>query len=144
MRVDSTAGARGVVERAREARSGSLTITIGTGCCDSTAPFLYEWGAAIARHPQLAPEDVGEIAEALVDGWEILQKGPLSSPVGYARALAGIEEHVSGGLSTLESNLPSRIAKKLKTGTLRTLITVPETRWKQQWERATTRFLKGR
>ena len=23
-------------------RSGRLTITIGTGCCESTAPFLYE------------------------------------------------------------------------------------------------------
>lgn len=31
-----------VVERARGARTGTLTITIGTGCCESTAPFLYE------------------------------------------------------------------------------------------------------
>ena len=25
-----------------EKRSGTLTVTIGTGCCESTAPFLYE------------------------------------------------------------------------------------------------------
>ena len=42
MRVDSTPAARAVVERAKDARAGTLTITIGTGCCDSTAPFLYE------------------------------------------------------------------------------------------------------
>ncbi len=42
MRVDSTPAARAVVERAAAARGGTLTITIGTGCCDSTAPFLYE------------------------------------------------------------------------------------------------------
>lgn len=30
------------MDRAREIRSGELVITIGTGCCDSTAPFLYE------------------------------------------------------------------------------------------------------
>ena len=30
------------MERAKAARSGQLTVTIGTGCCESTAPFLYE------------------------------------------------------------------------------------------------------
>lgn len=42
MHVTATDGARAVVARARGARSGHLTITIGTGCCESTAPFLYE------------------------------------------------------------------------------------------------------
>lgn len=31
-----------MVARARRERSGALSITIGTGCCESTAPFLYE------------------------------------------------------------------------------------------------------
>lgn len=31
-----------MVERASRERSGTLTVTIGTGCCESTAPFLYE------------------------------------------------------------------------------------------------------
>ena len=30
------------MDRAKAARGGRLTITIGTGCCESTAPFLYE------------------------------------------------------------------------------------------------------
>ena len=31
-----------MVERARRDRRGELVFTIGTGCCESTAPFLYE------------------------------------------------------------------------------------------------------
>jgi uncharacterized protein (DUF779 family) len=42
MRVTATPRAAAVIERAKTARSGELTITIGTGCCESTAPFLYE------------------------------------------------------------------------------------------------------
>jgi uncharacterized protein (DUF779 family) len=42
MQVTATDAARAVVARARTERSGELTITIGTGCCESTAPFLYE------------------------------------------------------------------------------------------------------
>ena len=42
MKVTATDRAARVVERMRATRSGRLTITIGTGCCESTAPFLYE------------------------------------------------------------------------------------------------------
>jgi len=42
MRVTATERAAAVVEAVKATRAGSLTITIGTGCCDSTAPFLYE------------------------------------------------------------------------------------------------------
>ncbi len=42
MRVSTTDRAVAVVEQVRQMRSGALTITIGTGCCESTAPFLYE------------------------------------------------------------------------------------------------------
>jgi uncharacterized protein (DUF779 family) len=42
VQVTATDRAAAVVERAKRERSGELTITIGTGCCESTAPFLYE------------------------------------------------------------------------------------------------------
>lgn len=42
MRVTGTDAAAGVVAEMANLRSGRLTITIGTGCCESTAPFLYE------------------------------------------------------------------------------------------------------
>lgn len=42
MRITATERAAAVVDRAKGVRDGRLTITIGTGCCESTAPFLYE------------------------------------------------------------------------------------------------------
>lgn len=42
MRVTATDRAAAIVEAVKATRAGSLTITIGTGCCESTAPFLYE------------------------------------------------------------------------------------------------------
>lgn len=58
MRVIATEQAAAVVEKAKAARQGNLTVTIGTGCCESTAPFLYE-------DYFLDPEQlkVGEVAE---------------------------------------------------------------------------------
>ena len=57
MKVTGTPAAARVVERARQDRSGALIFTIGTGCCESTAPFLYEdfW-------PGPDAEPVGEVA----------------------------------------------------------------------------------
>ena len=42
MRVTGTEKAIAVIEDMKRRRSGTLTVTIGTGCCESTAPFLYE------------------------------------------------------------------------------------------------------
>jgi uncharacterized protein (DUF779 family) len=69
MQVEATAAARAVVERALTERSGTLTITIGTGCCESTAPFLYEdfW-------PGPDAEAVGEVAGVVVYAPEYLRK----------------------------------------------------------------------
>ena len=37
-----TGAAADVVGRVRAGRSGELALVIGNGCCDSTAPFLFE------------------------------------------------------------------------------------------------------
>jgi uncharacterized protein (DUF779 family) len=42
VRVVLTNGAAEVVSRVRAARAGELSLVIGNGCCDSTAPFLFE------------------------------------------------------------------------------------------------------
>ncbi len=46
-----------MVEEVRRLRRGTLVFTIGSGCCESTAPFLYEdfW-------PGPDAEVVGEVA----------------------------------------------------------------------------------
>ena len=56
MRVTGTDAAARIVERSRRDRTGALVFTIGTGCCESTAPFLYEdfW-------PGPDSEQVGEV-----------------------------------------------------------------------------------
>lgn len=68
MQVTATDRAAAVVEKAKRARSGRLTITIGTGCCESTAPFLYEdfW-------PGPDQEVVGEVAGVPVYAPEYLR-----------------------------------------------------------------------
>jgi len=60
-----TDSARELLARIREQRPGSLSLVIGNGCCDSTAPFLFE---AYVAGPNEAR--VGELAgdvEVLLD-----------------------------------------------------------------------------
>ena len=68
MLVTGSTAAAEVVERARHDRRGTLVFTIGTGCCESTAPFLYEdfW-------PGPDAERVGEIAGVPVFAPEYLR-----------------------------------------------------------------------
>lgn len=40
--VVPTEEARAAIRGARERRPGQLALVIGNGCCDSTAPFLFE------------------------------------------------------------------------------------------------------
>jgi uncharacterized protein (DUF779 family) len=66
--VSGTDAAAEIVERARHDRAGELVFTIGTGCCESTAPFLYEdfW-------PGPDSERVGEVAGVAVYAPEFLR-----------------------------------------------------------------------
>jgi uncharacterized protein (DUF779 family) len=68
VKITGTPAATRVVERARHDRSGELVFTIGTGCCESTAPFLYEdfW-------PGPDAEPVGEVAGVTVYAPEYLR-----------------------------------------------------------------------
>ena len=68
MRVTGTAAAERIVERAKRDRRGALVFTIGTGCCESTAPFLYEdfW-------PGPDSEAVGDVAGVPVYAPEYLR-----------------------------------------------------------------------
>ncbi|MFM7224018.1 MAG: DUF779 domain-containing protein [Actinomycetota bacterium] len=61
MKVTGTEAAAQVVARARHDRAGELVFSLGTGCCESTAPFLYEdyW-------PGPDAEPVGEVGGVTV------------------------------------------------------------------------------
>jgi len=68
VKITATPAAARVVERARRDRRGELVFTIGTGCCESTAPFLYEdfW-------PGPDAEPVGDVAGVAVYAPEYLR-----------------------------------------------------------------------
>jgi uncharacterized protein (DUF779 family) len=68
LNVTGTPAAARLVERAKRDRRGALVFTIGTGCCESTAPFLYEdfW-------PGPDSEPVGEVAGVAVFAPEYLR-----------------------------------------------------------------------
>lgn len=68
MRIEATPEAVDVVERAKGDRRGQLVVTIGTGCCESTAPFLYEdfW-------PGPDQEQVGSVGDVAVYAPEYLR-----------------------------------------------------------------------
>lgn len=89
-------------------------------------PFFDDWGMKIALG--LPPEAVGKVAEALVDGWN-----KIPHTTGYPRALAGILEAFPGGASALRRNLPAKIFRNLEAGRLRSLVSVPRTRFEMAW-----------
>jgi uncharacterized protein (DUF779 family) len=66
--VTATERASTVIAEMGRRRTGTLTITIGTGCCESTAPFLYEdfWPG-----PDQAP--VGEVGGVVIYAPEYLR-----------------------------------------------------------------------
>jgi uncharacterized protein (DUF779 family) len=68
MRVTATDRVSDVIEQVSGMREGDLTITLGTGCCESTAPFLYE-----NHWPGPDQEVVGEVAGVKVYAPEFLR-----------------------------------------------------------------------
>lgn len=91
-------------------------------------PFFDAWGHELARQPTLTARELGDVAEALVDGTQRLM-----GSVGYARALAGLEAGMPGGAAALHQEMPSRIAKLAKTGDLRSQINESESKFLGRW-----------
>ena len=67
VRVVLTPAAAEALERCRGAHGDELTMVIGNGCCDSTAPFLF------ARHFR----GPGEVEVARLGDVPVLLDGPL-------------------------------------------------------------------
>lgn len=57
MKVTATAQAEAMVRKVAETGRQQLVMVLGTGCCDSTAPFLYD-----RYYPGSDVEEVGRIA----------------------------------------------------------------------------------
>lgn len=69
MLITASARAGEVVAEMATRRPGTLTVTIGTGCCESTAPFLYE-----DFLPGADMEPVGEVEGVVIWAPEYLRR----------------------------------------------------------------------
>lgn len=72
------------------------------------APFLDAWGARLATHPALGPEDRADVLAALLAGCKKIR-----GQVGYFRAISGLA-HGAGGLEQFAAYLPAASRHELK------------------------------
>jgi uncharacterized protein (DUF779 family) len=100
MHVTGSDAAAKVVDEMRSRRAGNLTITIGTGCCESTAPFLYEdfW-------PGPDQEVVGEVGGVAVYAPEYLR----SNYPGDDGVVIDVVEGVLAESLSIETELSCRL-----------------------------------
>jgi hypothetical protein len=94
-------------------RARALLLPIG--------PFFDDWGEAVARSPFLEQPDRAEIVEALL---QTHLRG--EDQHGCLRALAGIHQHLGGGLDRLAPDLPARMRKLVTAGAVREAIKTPK------------------
>ncbi|RZA08467.1 MAG: hypothetical protein EOP11_04780 [Proteobacteria bacterium] len=104
-------------------------------------PFFDAWGETVSRHPLLSPEDVAEVAEALIDGFERLSS-PRIPLYGYARALGGIQRAFRGGPAKLPQYLPARAGKALAKGLIPEINRLKPEAFEAQWAKKALLFLK--
>lgn len=104
-------------------------------------PFFDAWGETVSRHPLLSPEEVAEVVEALIDGFEKLSS-PKIPLYGYARALGGIQRAFRGGPGRLPDYLPSRAAKALAKGLIPEINRLNPGAFEAQWAKKALLFLK--
>ena len=76
-----------MLERVRAERHGELSLVIGNGCCDSTAPFLFESYVTGPGESQVGEvEGVPVLLDAalleLFDGREVVVDAGPAGPVG--------------------------------------------------------------
>ena len=109
MRVTGTAAAARIVERAKRDRRGALVFTIGTGCCESTAPFLYEdfW-------PGPDSETVGEVGGVPVFAPEYLR----SLYPGDDSVVVDVEEGLMAESMSIETEYGCRFVLRDREGTV--------------------------
>jgi uncharacterized protein (DUF779 family) len=100
MIVDATDAARDIVRRVAAAGRSDLVVVLGTGCCDSTAPFLYD-----RYYPGPDAVLVGEVGGIPIYAHRWL--ADLYRPTG--RLVLNCVPDVTGDSFSLESDLGRRL-----------------------------------
>lgn len=104
MRVDVTPEATNIVRRVIAAGRSNLVMVLGTGCCDSTAPYLYD---NYLPEPDARP--VGE-----VEGITVLAPGWLADLyTGDDLLLVDVDEGVVNDSFSLESEYDCRFTLRV-------------------------------
>ena len=111
MKVESTPAAEATVRRVAESGKQDLVMMLGTGCCDSTAPFLYDRYVA-------GPDavEVGRIA-----GVPVLAHGWLAKLYAGSDGLVlDVDEGVQSDSFSLESEYDCRFTLRVPAGSTQT------------------------
>jgi uncharacterized protein (DUF779 family) len=96
--VTPTGRAEEIVVRVREGGRDDLVMVLGTGCCDSTAPFLYD-----RYEPGVDVVEVGSVA-----GVPVLAHEWLARLYEGAELVLGVDEGSPNDSFSLESELDCR------------------------------------
>lgn len=103
MRVSASAEAETAVRRVAEGGRDDLVMVLGTGCCDSTAPFLYD-----RYYPGADVEEVGTIS-----GVPVLAQGWLARLYGDGELEIDVDQCVPNDSLSLESEYDCRFVLRI-------------------------------
>ena len=107
MRVQTTPAAEATVRRVAEGGRQDLVMVLGTGCCDSTAPFLYD------RY--VAGTDAVEVGQ--IAGVPVLAHGWLAKLYAGSDGLVlDVDEGVQTDSFSLESEYDCRFTLRVASG----------------------------
>jgi len=99
------------------------------------APFLDDWGAMIARRPQLTAEDRAAVVEALIAG---CMKIP--NQAGYYRALHGFAEAEPGSFQETIERLPAAARRDFRS--LRKQVDLPRVSFESRMKKIAASYRK--
>jgi uncharacterized protein (DUF779 family) len=108
VRLTSTPAAEAIVRRVAGERRGNLVMILGDGCCDSTAPFLFD-----GYVPEPDSVEVGEVG-----GVPVLAHRWLAELYASDELVVDVDEDIPNDSLSLESEHDRRLA--LRGGAART------------------------
>ncbi len=104
MRVTATERAEAAVRRVEASGRTDLVMVLGTGCCDSTAPFLFDRG----YYPGADAVTVGEVA-----GVPVFAHAWLARLYGDDGLVVDVDEGVVADSFSLETEHGSRFTLRV-------------------------------
>ncbi|MHB8510811.1 MAG: DUF779 domain-containing protein [Actinomycetota bacterium] len=104
MKISTTNKAKSIVERVIGEGRSNLVMVLGTGCCDSTAPYLYD-----NYLPEPDSERIGEI-----EGIDVLAPSWLAKLyAGDSELIIDVDEGVVNDSFSLESEYDCRFTLRV-------------------------------